>query len=226
MPSRHARVAGAAPGTDARGRARHARAARRARGPSSSSSRTCTARMPRPVPWCRSSPGSRPTSAWRSSRPRPAGRPFRTTTRGRTRAGRLGGAEVRLVRLMLPPLDRSELATLIEGIEGERASASVLLLVAERSGGSPLVAEELLAARRELPTVSLTGSLDEHRRRPDGDPIGGVPARAATPGAGRPADRPGPALVHRGRVRGRRRPAGAAIGQRPAAGPGRPSTPT
>ena len=58
-------------------------------------------------------------------------------------------------------LDRSELAALIEGIEGERASASLLLLVAERSGGSPLVAEELLAARRELPTASLTGSLDE-----------------------------------------------------------------
>ncbi len=64
-------------------------------------------------------------------------------------------------RLTLPLLDRGELASLIEGIEGERASASLLLLVAERSGGSPLVAEELLAARRELPTASLTGSLDE-----------------------------------------------------------------
>jgi ATP/maltotriose-dependent transcriptional regulator MalT len=64
-------------------------------------------------------------------------------------------------RLALPPLDRDELATLIEGIEGERASASLLLLVAERSGGLPLVAEELLAARRELPSASLTGSFDE-----------------------------------------------------------------
>ena len=64
-------------------------------------------------------------------------------------------------RLTLPPLDRDELAALIEGIEGERASASLLLLVAERSGGCPLVAEELLAARRELPTASLTGSFDE-----------------------------------------------------------------
>ncbi len=61
----------------------------------------------------------------------------------------------------LPRLRRDELAALIEGIEGERPSASLLLLVAERSGGSPLVAEELLAARRELPSVSLTGSLDE-----------------------------------------------------------------
>ncbi len=66
-----------------------------------------------------------------------------------------------LERMALPLLDRGELASLIEGIEGERASASLLLLVAERSGGSPLVAEELLAARRELPTASLTGSLDE-----------------------------------------------------------------
>ncbi len=64
-------------------------------------------------------------------------------------------------RLTLPGLDRDELASLIEGIEGERASASLLLLVAERSGGIPLVAEELLAARRELPTASMTGSLDE-----------------------------------------------------------------
>ena len=64
-------------------------------------------------------------------------------------------------RLVIPPLDRDELAALIEGIEGERASASLLLLVAERSGGLPLVAEELLAARRELPSASLTGSFDE-----------------------------------------------------------------
>jgi len=64
-------------------------------------------------------------------------------------------------RLTLPPLDRDELAALIEGITGERAPASLLLLVSERSGGRPLIAEELLAARRELSTVSLTGSLDE-----------------------------------------------------------------
>jgi len=64
-------------------------------------------------------------------------------------------------RLELAPLDRDELAMLIEGIEGERASASLLLLVAERSGGLPLVAEALLAARRELPHASLTESFDE-----------------------------------------------------------------
>jgi len=66
-----------------------------------------------------------------------------------------------LQRIGLEPLGRDELAELIEGIEGERASASVLLLVAERSGGNPLVAEALLAARRELPNVSLTGSFEQ-----------------------------------------------------------------
>ncbi|MFL5679227.1 MAG: ATP-binding protein, partial [Chloroflexota bacterium] len=64
-------------------------------------------------------------------------------------------------RLDLGPLTRDEIAGLIEGIEGERPSASVLVLVAERSGGSPLVAEELLAARRELSSGSLTGSLED-----------------------------------------------------------------
>ena len=64
-------------------------------------------------------------------------------------------------RLDLAPLDRDDLAALIEGVEGERASASLLLLVVERSGGIPLVVEELLAARRELPTASLTDSFDD-----------------------------------------------------------------
>ncbi len=64
-------------------------------------------------------------------------------------------------RLLLEPLRRDELARLIEAIEGERPSASILLLVAERSRGNALVAEELLAARRELAGTSLTGSLDE-----------------------------------------------------------------
>jgi DNA-binding CsgD family transcriptional regulator/tetratricopeptide (TPR) repeat protein len=64
-------------------------------------------------------------------------------------------------RLSLPPLDRDELARLIESIEEERPSASVVVVVVERSGGRPLVAEELLAARRELPTVSLTSSFED-----------------------------------------------------------------
>jgi DNA-binding CsgD family transcriptional regulator/tetratricopeptide (TPR) repeat protein len=61
--------------------------------------------------------------------------------------------------ITLAPLGRDELADLVAGVEGERPSASVLVLVAERSSGSPLVAEELLAARRELSSASLTGSL-------------------------------------------------------------------
>lgn len=64
-------------------------------------------------------------------------------------------------RVELAPLDRAELAQLIEAIEGERPSASVLLLVAERSGGNPLIAEELLLARRELSAASLTGSFEQ-----------------------------------------------------------------
>jgi len=64
-------------------------------------------------------------------------------------------------RLDIGPLDRDEIAGLIEGIEGERPSASALVLVAERSRGSPLVAEELIAARRELSGASLTGTLED-----------------------------------------------------------------
>ncbi len=63
------------------------------------------------------------------------------------------------VRVDLSPFARREIAGLIEGIDGERASASIVVLVAERSAGAPLVAEELVAARRELRSASLTGSL-------------------------------------------------------------------
>jgi DNA-binding CsgD family transcriptional regulator/tetratricopeptide (TPR) repeat protein len=64
-------------------------------------------------------------------------------------------------RIDLGPFGRDELADLVEGIEGERPSASVLLLVAERSLGNPLVAEELLAARRERGGALVSGSLGE-----------------------------------------------------------------
>jgi DNA-binding CsgD family transcriptional regulator/tetratricopeptide (TPR) repeat protein len=63
------------------------------------------------------------------------------------------------VRVDLAPLARREIAGLIEGIDGERPSASIVVLVAERSAGSPLIVEELVAARRELRNASLTGSL-------------------------------------------------------------------
>jgi DNA-binding CsgD family transcriptional regulator/tetratricopeptide (TPR) repeat protein len=62
--------------------------------------------------------------------------------------------------LELASLERAELGQLIEAIEGERPSSTTLLLVAERAKGNPLVAEELLAARRELQGVSLAGTLD------------------------------------------------------------------
>ncbi|HJW21360.1 MAG TPA: AAA family ATPase [Candidatus Limnocylindrales bacterium] len=64
-------------------------------------------------------------------------------------------------RLELGLLDRRELAQLVAEIEGERPTAAALLLVAERSAGIPLVAEEVLAARRELPGVALGSSLEE-----------------------------------------------------------------
>ena len=73
----------------------------------------------------------------------------------------LDGAPRRPDQLTLAPLGRDDLARLIEAIEGERPSASVLVVVVERSGGRPLVAEELLAARRELPTVSLTSTFED-----------------------------------------------------------------
>jgi DNA-binding CsgD family transcriptional regulator/tetratricopeptide (TPR) repeat protein len=63
------------------------------------------------------------------------------------------------VRVDLAPLARREIAGLIEGIDGERPSASIVVLVAERSAGSPLIVEELVAARRELRSATLTGSL-------------------------------------------------------------------
>jgi DNA-binding CsgD family transcriptional regulator/tetratricopeptide (TPR) repeat protein len=64
-------------------------------------------------------------------------------------------------RLTLEPLDRDELADLIEAIEGERPTGSALVLVAERSRGIPLVAEEVLAARRELSRSSLPVSFED-----------------------------------------------------------------
>ncbi len=65
------------------------------------------------------------------------------------------------VRIHLAPLARRDIAALIEGIEGERPSASIVVLVAERSAGSPLVVEELISARRELRNATLTSTLSD-----------------------------------------------------------------
>ncbi len=64
-------------------------------------------------------------------------------------------------RVALPPLDRAALGTLIAAHDGEAPSAPTLLLVAERSRGSPLVAEEVLVARRELSGASLSVPLEQ-----------------------------------------------------------------
>ncbi|HET7473831.1 MAG TPA: LuxR C-terminal-related transcriptional regulator [Candidatus Limnocylindrales bacterium] len=64
-------------------------------------------------------------------------------------------------RISIAPLARTELAELVQVIEGERPTGSALVLVADRSGGLPLVAEELLAARRELSDTALTGSFGD-----------------------------------------------------------------
>jgi len=64
-------------------------------------------------------------------------------------------------RLVVPPLDRAALRALITAHEGHAPSAPTLLLVADRSAGSPLVAEEVLAARRELSGASLSVPLEQ-----------------------------------------------------------------
>jgi DNA-binding CsgD family transcriptional regulator/tetratricopeptide (TPR) repeat protein len=63
--------------------------------------------------------------------------------------------------LQLEPLGRAELRALVAELDGEGPTAAALLLVAERSGGNPLVAEEIIAARRELSGVSISAVIDE-----------------------------------------------------------------
>jgi DNA-binding CsgD family transcriptional regulator/tetratricopeptide (TPR) repeat protein len=66
-----------------------------------------------------------------------------------------------VARVDLGPLSQPEVGALIEAYEGERPSARLLLLVAERSRGNPLIAEEVLDARRELTGASLTAPLEQ-----------------------------------------------------------------
>jgi DNA-binding CsgD family transcriptional regulator/tetratricopeptide (TPR) repeat protein len=73
----------------------------------------------------------------------------------------IAGAADPPAQLELGSLDRFDLSQLVTEIEGERPTAAAVLLVAERSGGDPLVAEEVLAARRELPGLSLGSTLEE-----------------------------------------------------------------
>jgi DNA-binding CsgD family transcriptional regulator/tetratricopeptide (TPR) repeat protein len=79
----------------------------------------------------------------------------------RSQLAALDEAARRPHRIELAPLERDELADLIHEVDGERPSAAVLLLVAERSQGNPLLAEELVAARRELTGATLAATLEE-----------------------------------------------------------------
>ena len=88
----------------------------------------------------------------------------------------------------LQPLGRDELAELIDGVEGERPSASVLLLVAERSRGSPL--RRRGAAGRSARALGRLA--DRIARRPRDGPIVRSLARVSPcPAAARPGRRPG-----------------------------------
>jgi DNA-binding CsgD family transcriptional regulator/tetratricopeptide (TPR) repeat protein len=78
-----------------------------------------------------------------------------------TLAEATAGDVSRPLRIGIGPFERSELANLVEAIEGERPTGAALVLVADRSRGLPLVAEELLAARREVSDASLTSSFDD-----------------------------------------------------------------
>ena len=125
------------------------------------------------------------------------------TTLGRSTWPALDAAPRPPRALTLPPLDARRPRPADRGDRGERPSASVLVVVVERSGGRPLVAEELLAARRELPGVSLTSSFEDLVLAR----IGGALARGRRvlrllAPAGRPLSR-ATARGHRRGVRGR-----------------------
>ena len=64
-------------------------------------------------------------------------------------------------RIDLGLFERQEIAELIEAIDGDRPSASLLLLVAERSRGNPLAIEEVLIARREEGGTLQAGGFEE-----------------------------------------------------------------
>ena len=95
---------------------------------------------------------------------------------------------------------RREIAGLIEGIEGERPSASIVVLVAERSGG--LAARRGGAGRRPPRAAQRDAHRDPRgpRRRAAGAPLARVPPPAP---AARPRGAPGD---HRGAGRSRRPP--------------------
>jgi DNA-binding CsgD family transcriptional regulator/tetratricopeptide (TPR) repeat protein len=64
-------------------------------------------------------------------------------------------------RIELGPLRPDELLRVIEAETGERPTAGLLAAIVERSGGNPLMAEQLLAARRFVPGARLSDSFEE-----------------------------------------------------------------
>ena len=65
------------------------------------------------------------------------------------------------VRVDLAPFTRGEIASLIEGIEGERPSASIVVLVSERSAGSPWSSRSWSRPAASSAARSLTGTLSD-----------------------------------------------------------------
>ena len=64
-------------------------------------------------------------------------------------------------RIELEPFRPDELLRFIEVESGERPAASLFAAIVERSGGNPLVADQLLAARRLVPGARLSDTFDE-----------------------------------------------------------------
>ena len=64
-------------------------------------------------------------------------------------------------RIELEPFRPDELLRFIEVESGERPPAGLFAAIVERSGGNPLVADQLLAARRLVPGARLSDTFDE-----------------------------------------------------------------
>jgi DNA-binding CsgD family transcriptional regulator/tetratricopeptide (TPR) repeat protein len=70
-------------------------------------------------------------------------------------------ADSRVDRIELEPFRPDELARFIEAETGERPPAGLLAAIVERSSGNPLMAGQILVARRSVPGARLSDSFDE-----------------------------------------------------------------
>ena len=66
-----------------------------------------------------------------------------------------------LDRIELGPLDEDEIAALAQATLGEKATLAFLAALKEGSGGSPLLAEQLIAAQQELEGARLSDPLEQ-----------------------------------------------------------------